>query len=330
MKLARILAAAAVWIGASGFATAQQPDWLPATLKKPLAEITIGFTNLGVGVNGYTAQYQETFDAYAAELGVKTIVLDSGTDPARQGNQVQDLIAQKVDVMIIWPVNGQAIVPFDKQAHEAGIPVIATNSNIDPSGKEYLTAFTGPDDFTEAKIAGEMMVEALGGKGNVVMINGLPGYTVSQLRIDGFMEAIKAHPEIKVLDSQPANWSQEKAQTLMENYITRFGDQIDGVYAAESGMGMGAYAAIEAAVADGRLVEGHIKQTDATIYQSVYDAIKAGKYYGSVLQSPEEDARLAIKTAVLVALGETVPETTYMETPAVNAATIDSIARPSF
>jgi len=330
MKVKTTIAAATLLIAASSAAIAQQPDWLPETLKMPLNELTIGFTNLGVGVNGYTAQYQKGFDAYIAELGVNVVTLDSGTDPARQGNQVQDLIAQKVDVMIVWPVNGQAIVPFAKQAKEAGIPVIITNSNIDPSGKEFVVSYTGPDHFSEAQLAGGMMVEALAGKGNVVMINGLPGYTVSQERIDGFMDAIKTHPEITVLDSQPANWSQEKAQTLMENYITRFGNQIDGVYCAESGMCMGAYAAIQAAVADGRIEDGHIKQTDATMYQSSYDLIKEGKYYGSVLQSPDEDARLAIKTAVLVAQGVEVPDMIYMETPVVNAATIGSIERPNF
>jgi ribose transport system substrate-binding protein len=330
MKKKLITIAAAAWMSASSLALAEQPDWLPKDLKIPLADLTIGFTNLGVGVNGYTAQYQKTFDAFIAELGVKVVNLDSGTDPARQGNQVQDLIAQKVDVMIIWPVSGEAIVPFAKQAKEAGIPVIITNSNIDPSGKEFVVAYTGPDHIMESNLAGGMMVEALGGKGNVVMINGLPGYTVSEQRIEGFMNAIKDHPEIKVLDSQPANWSQEKAQTLMENYITRFGDQIDGVYCAESGMCMGAYAAIQAAVAEGRLADGDIKQTDATMYQSSYDLIKQGKYYGSVYQSPDEDAKLAIKTAILVAQGVKVPDMVWLETPVVTAKNIDSIARPSF
>ena len=55
------------------------------------------------------------------------------------------------------------------------------------------------------------MVDGLGGKGNVVILTGLPGYSVTKYRVDGFMDVIKNHPDIKVLDTQPANWSQEKA-----------------------------------------------------------------------------------------------------------------------
>lgn len=329
MKVRLGLVAALLASTLAGTAIAEQPEWLTGDLGKPLGDVVIGFTNLGVGVNAYTAEYQRVFDAYAAELGIKTVVLDSGTDPAKQGSQVQDLITQKVDGIIIWPVNAAAVVPFVKQAHDAGFPIVVTNSDIDPSGREYYNAFTGPNHFSEAQIAGKMMVEALGGKGNVVLINGLPGYDVSQLRIDGFMDAIKG-TEIKVLDSQPGNWSQEKGQSVMENYITRFGADINGVYSADCGMGMGAYAAIDAAVADGRLEEGQIKQTDPTIYQSCYDGIKAGTYYGSVLQSPGEDAKLAIRTMIQILAGQSVEKNVYMETPPITAANIDSFERPGY
>jgi ribose transport system substrate-binding protein len=314
---------------AMNVATAAQPEWLTGKLKKPIEETVIGFTNLGVGVNAYTAEYQRVFDLYAKELGVKMIVLDSGTDPAKQGSQVQDLMTQKVDGLIIWPVNASAIVPFVKKAHEENFPIVITNSDVDPSGREFYNTFTGPDHFTQAQIAGKMMVDALGGKGDVVLINGLPGYDVSKLRVDGFMDAIKG-TEIKVLDSQPGDWSQEKGQTVMENYITRFGAEIDGVYSADCGMGMGAYAAIEAGIADGRLKEGQIKQTDPTVYQPCYDGIKAGTYYGSVIQSPGEDAKLAIRTMLQILAGQSVAKNVYMETPAITAANVGTFERPNY
>ena len=324
----KIISTLAMVAALTASAFAAEPDWA-ATGKKPLSEVTVGFANLGAGVNSYAARYLEVFNERAKELGIKTVVLDSQADASKQAGQISDLVSQGVDSIIIWPVNGKGIVPFAKRAHEAGIPVVVTNSNIDPSGKDYIAAYTGPDDFTEAKLAGEMMVKALGGKGNVVMLNGIPGYTVTQLRIDGFMEGIKGS-DIKILDSQPAHFSQEKAQTLMENYITRFGKDIDGVFSVDSGVGAGVLSAVEAAEGDGRLDAGHVKMVDATIFGPIYDAIQQGKYYGSVVQSPEDDATLALDTATKAAMGIEVPREVYLPMPIVTSETIKDIAKPSF
>jgi ribose transport system substrate-binding protein len=325
----QILAAAALMIGLVSVAHAADPDWLKSP-KKPLSEVTVGFANLGPGVNAYSATYTKVFNQYAKELGIKTVVLDSQADAAKQASQITDLIAQQVDSMVVWPVNGKGVVPFVKRAYQAGIPVIITNSNIDPSGAKYITAYTGPDDYHEANLAGKMMVEALHGQGNVVMLNGIPGYTVTQLRINGFTDAVKDHPGIKIIDSQPAYFSQEKAQSLMENYITHYGNKIDGVFSVDSGVGAGALSAVQAAEAEGKLKKGHVQMVDATIFGGVYDAIKAGSYYGSVVQSPEDDAKTALRTAVMAAEGMSVPKKVFLPMPIVTSATIGTVARPSF
>jgi ribose transport system substrate-binding protein len=329
MAFKQILAGMAVALGVATAAHAADPDWLKSP-KKPLSDVTVGFANLGPGVNAYAATYLKVFNDYAKELGIKTVVLDSQADAAKQASQINDLIAQQVDSMVVWPVNGKGIVPFVKKAYDAHIPVVITNSNIDSSGEQYIAAYTGPDDYHEAFLAGQMMVEALKGKGNIVMLNGIPGYTVTQLRIDGFKEAIKDHPDVKILDSQPAYFSQEKAQTLMENYITRFGKKIDGVFSVDSGVGAGALSAVQAAVADGKLDAKHVQMVDATIFGGIYDAIKSGDYYGSVVQSPEDDAKVALKTAVMVAEGMEVPRKVFLPMPIVTGQTIGGIPHPSF
>jgi ribose transport system substrate-binding protein len=312
-------------------ANAAETTWMPASPKKPLSDITIGFTDVGAGGNAYSATYIDTFIKYAKELGVNAVVLDSQGDPAKQADQIRDLIAQQVNVMVVWPVNGKAVVPAVRQAHDAGIPVVITNSKIDDSGTKYTVTFSGPNDYAEAKMAGELMVKALSGKGNVVIIGGNPGYTVSEMRESGFRDALAKAPEMKVLDSQPASsWSREKSQAIMEDFITRFGKQIDGVYTMESSMGMGAQAAIRAAEKDGKIVPGHIKQTDCTLFGIGWDAIKAGDYFGSVLQSPEEDAKAALKAAILTAEGEKLPNEVYFDGVPVTKDNVDQIKKPSF
>ena len=227
-------------------------------------------------------------------------------------------------------MNGKAIVPALRKAKDAGIPVVITNSQADASADPYYNTFSGPDNIAQAKTAGEMMVEALGGKGNIVVINGLPGYSVAQEREKGFMDVIKMHPDIKVLDIQPADWSREKAQSVMEAYLVKYGDQIDGVYSADSDMGVGALAAVKAAVAEGKIKEGKIKFTDCTLFAAAYDEIKAGRYYGSVLQSPVVDAKAAVQAAVQIVEGQELPKNVFFKSPAVTVKTVGEFERPTF
>lgn len=324
--IAGIVCSASLCAHAAGTST----DWLPNPLPKPLNTITVGFSYVGSGLNGYVATYLEAFKKYSNELGIKTVILDAQVDPAKQADQINDLLAQHVDVAIVWPVNAVAIVPSLRKAKAASIPVVVTNSNAAPAGAPYYDTFSGPDSYAEAVEAAKLMVAGLNGKGNVVMIDGTPGYTPSQQREQGFLDVVAKYPGIKVLDKQPANWSAEKAQSVMENYIVRFGSKIDGVYSADAGMGMGALNAIRAAVSDHKIAAHHIIATDCSITGAGYDAIKAGDYYGSVMQLPEDDARAAIRSAVLIAEGKKLPKTVYFDTPPVTKADIDKYSRPGF
>jgi ribose transport system substrate-binding protein len=78
---------------------------------------------------------------------------------ARQIAQIQDLIQQDVDAMIIWPTNGQAVIPAVREAYQAEIPVIITNSNIAEDGFDFITSFSGPDNVTQGARSAEIMCE---------------------------------------------------------------------------------------------------------------------------------------------------------------------------
>jgi ribose transport system substrate-binding protein len=327
LLLASLLAASGC--GDAPQAPTRPPAWLHPPVAKPLASVRIGFSSIGAGVNAYTAAYTRALTDYARHLGIKLIVLDAQADPVRQADQVLDLMAQQVDVLVIWPVNAKAVVSPIRQVYRAHIPVVITNSQVHPSGEPYIVSFSGPDDYAQAQLAAKLMVDALGGRGNVVMIDGTPGYTASELRMRGFLDYVKLHPGIHVLDQQPANWSREKAQSLMENYITRFGNTIDAVYSADSGSGIGAYAAARAALAEGKIARIPVF-TDPTFTAAAYDAVASGGYYGSVMQSPISDARQALTTAVLVAEHRPVPRTRFLRTPVVTRSTLAALGRPEF
>jgi len=305
---------------------AQQPDWLQAPLSKPLSEVRIGITVLHPSSNAYQAQYAATAEEYAKELGIQATIVDPQGDPSRQFSQIQNLVAQRMDALIVWPTSAVAVIPAIRQAWMAKIPVVISNSQIEEDARRFTVAWTGPDDCGQAQKAAELLGEALGGKGNIVMIMGTPGYSVAMTRDACFMETIKAWPDIVLLEKQPANWNRERAQAVMENFLTKYGKTIHGVYAHDDGMGLGALNAIRAA----GYQAGDIKMTTANLFGEGYDAIQAGWHSGSVYQSPIEDARLAIQTAVQIALGQTPPREQYIPTPKISPQNLSAFPKPTW
>lgn len=286
----------------------------------------IGITQNNVGVDSYQTTYESAFERAAAEMGnVEVVVLDAGGDVARQIGQVRNLIQQQMDAIIIWPTNGQAVIPAIRQAHGAGIPVVVTNSKIAEAGLEFIAAFSGPDNVRQGISSAEMMCDALGGEGQIVQISGQPGYTTAMERATGFEERLaEACPNVELMETQPGNWNRERAQRVMEDFLTKY-DRIDGVYAGDDNMGVGA---LNAAKGAGRADE--IMFIGATNFAVGYDAIERGEYYGSIYQSPVDDAEAALQTALAVLAGEEVPKMNFFDTPKITAENLEEFDRPVF
>ena len=286
----------------------------------------IGITQNNVGVDSYQTTYESAFEKAAAEMdNVEVVVLDAGGDVARQIGQVRNLIQQQMDAIIIWPTNGQAVIPAIRQAYGADIPVIVTNSKIAEAGLEFISAFSGPDNVEQGILSAEMMCDALEGEGQIVQISGQPGYTTAMERASGFEERLaEACPDVELMETQPGNWNRERAQRVMEDFLTKY-DRIDGVYAGDDNMGVGALNAAKGADrADDIIFIG------ATNFAVGYDAIERGEYYGSIYQSPVDDAEAALQTALDVLAGEDVPKMNFFETPKITAENLEEFDRPVF
>jgi ribose transport system substrate-binding protein len=286
----------------------------------------IGITQNNVGVDSYQTTYEKAFIAAAeANADVEAVVLDAGGDVARQIAQMQDLIQQEVDAIIIWPTNGEAVIPAVREAFKAGIPVIVTNSNIAAAGHEFVKSFSGPDNITQGSRSAELMCEALGGQGRVLQISGQPGYTTAIERAKGFEDRLpEVCPDVELVETQPGDWNREKSQTVMEAFLVKY-DDIDGVYAGDDNMGVGA---MNAAIAAGRV--GEIAFVGATNFAVGYEAMARGEYYGSIYQSPVDDAEAALQTALDVLGGKDVPFLNYFDSPKITKANMDQFTKPVF
>lgn len=327
-KMGWCAAVTAVLAVGTGAAVAQDaPEWLGGELKKPLSETRIGITVLYPGSNAYQAKYAETAVNYSKELGIQATVMDPQGDPSTQFNQIQDMASQHPDALVVWPTSQNALIPAIRDASREGIPVITSNSPIGEAGRRYVTAHTGPDDCAQAEQSAEMLGDALDGTGNIVVVEGTPGYSVSILRKNCFLDRLAdKYPDVKILASQTAEWNREKAQTVMETYLTQFGDQIDGVYAFDDGMGLGVISALKGAGKQ----PGEVKVVTCNQFGEGWDEMQTGWMTGSNKQSPIDDAVLAIQTAVKVANGIEVPGLQGIDTPKVTPENVGEFERPTW
>jgi ribose transport system substrate-binding protein len=291
----------------------------------------IGITQNNVGVDSYQTTYEKAFIAAAeANPDVEVVVLDAGGDVARQIAQMEDLIQQEVDAIIIWPTNGEAVIPAVRKANSAGIPVVVTNSNIAEAGFDFVATFSGPDNITQGSRSAEIMCDrfkALGieNEARVVQISGQPGYTTAIERQQAFdVRLPEVCPNVTLVETQPGDWNREKSQQVMEAFLVKY-DDIDGVYAGDDNMGVGA---LNAALAADR-AEG-ITFVGATNFAVGYEAMERGEYWGSIYQSPVDDAEAALQSAIDLINGDELPFLNYFDTPKITQDNMSEFTKPVF
>jgi len=293
-------------------------------------KMTIGITQNNVGVDSYQTTYEKAFiEAADANADIEAVVLDAGGDVARQIAQMEDLIQQKVDAIIIWPTNGKAVIPAVRKAQQAGIPVIVTNSNIAEEGHQFVKSFSGPDNITQGTRSAEIMCDKFKEMGidteaKVLQISGQPGYTTAIERAKGFEDRLpEVCPDVTLVETQPGDWNREKSQKVMEAFLVKY-DDIDGVYSGDDNMGVGALNAAKAAGREGIIFVG------ATNFAVGYEAMERGEYWGSIYQSPVDDAKAALKTAIDVLNGTEVPFLNYFDTPKITQDNMADYTKPVF
>ncbi|WP_326907690.1 ribose ABC transporter substrate-binding protein RbsB [Sedimentibacter sp. MB31-C6] len=235
--------------------------------------------------------------AKAEELGVTIVTLDSQDDSATEMSNVEDLINQGVDLIMINPTDSDAVKSAVEAANNANIPVITLDRGA--NGGEVVSHIAS-DNVAGGKLAGEYIVELLGGNGKVVELEGIPGASAARDRGEGFNAAI-AESNIEVVAKQTANFDRAEGLSVMEN-ILQAQSEIDAVFAHNDEMALGA---IEAIKASGRdiLVVGFDATDDAKA------AVENGEMAATVEQLPKEIGSLGVQTALKILNNEEVEST---------------------
>ncbi|WP_246218486.1 substrate-binding domain-containing protein [Litoribacterium kuwaitense] len=260
--------------------------------------VKLGFQVYGLR-GEYATNLTNAMEAKAEELGVELVVMDGNYDVSTAISQLTNLETQQVDAIIVNPIDEEALNNTVNQIVENGTPVLGVNAFLTA---EKLTTFVGSPDVIAGEEETKQMVEALNGKGNVVMLEGPIGQTGQVGRRKGIDNILAENPDIKLLAEQTANWSRAEALSTMENWIQTYGDDIDGVIAQNDEMAIGAINALNAQGMNDIPVVGVDGVKDAL------QAVKEGTMIATVFQNAQEQGETVIELAIKAAKGEEIDQ----------------------
>ncbi|WP_369246736.1 substrate-binding domain-containing protein [Streptomyces sp. R41] len=249
--------------------------------------------------NPFFVQIKAGAQQEAKKLGVDLTVTDAQNDASQQANQLQNFTSSGLGSIIVNPVDSDAAGPAVRAANKADIPVVGVDRGVN---KADTAALVASDNVAGGELGAKALAEKLGGKGKIVILQGLAGTSASRERGAGFAEGLKAYPGIQVVAQQPADFDRTKGLDVMTNLLQAHPD-IQGVFAENDEMALGAIKALGSKAGKSVSVIGFDGTPDGL------KAVEAGTLYASVAQQPKELGRIAVDNALKAAEGKKVQET---------------------
>ena len=279
-----------------------------AAMKK---QIKIGVTVYDM--SSFITQGQQGINAFAKANDIKILWNSASGDVSTQANQMDQLINQKVDGIIIVPVQANSLQPQLAKAKAAKIPVFAVNTTL--SNAAGLTSSVLPDDVAAGAQEMQQMATHLKGTGNIVILQGPLGSSPELDRTKGIMSVLAKYPNIKVLAKDTANWKRDEAATKVANWLTSFGDKLDAIVSENDDMGLGALQALKEAN----------KTLPIVGIDGIQDGLQAvtdGNFIGTSLQHGRVELAAGLAVAYKAAKGEKVAKKYTYTMPAVTPANV--------
>lgn len=263
-----------------------------------------GGTVIGFSVstlnNPFFVTLTEGAKAAAGEKQVELVVVDAGDDAAKQASDIEDLVSRNVGVLIVNPVDSDAVAPAVQSALSQGVKVISVDRAVNGVDVDCQIA---SDNVAGARMATEYLKELIGEGAKVAELQGVPGASATIDRGEGFHQV--ADTGFDVAASQTANFNRAEGMSVMENILQSDGT-VKGVFAHNDEMALGAAEAVAASGKDIKIVG-----FDAT--DDAQKAVKDGKMAATVAQKPDKMGETAVETALRIMAGETVEKSIPVE-----------------
>ena len=259
---------------------------------------TIAFSLKTVTNDDFQKAIATSIQQAVEKSGNKFLLVTAGdeTGVSIQVNQLEDLIAKKVDAIVLNPMDGKSVVPVLKKAQAAKIPVIVVDSSVEKGNDALYVSYVGTDNFNAGKVAGQRMVKELGGQGSVLIVRGANGSSAGDQRVDGFKAGIEGSG-LKVVGEQPGNWTNSVAMQVTENML-QANKKVDGLFSASDVMLDGTLQAIGDANRTG------IKILSVDGSKKAVDLVEQGAIVGTMAQFPAKMGTIAVENLLAVLDGK--------------------------
>ena len=240
-------------------------------------------------------------EAAAKHQDVQIQFEDAQGDVVRQLNQVEGFLNQKVDAVIVLPVDTAATANITRAAVAAKTPLVYVNRHPDEPTLPEGVVTVASNDIEAGQLQMRYLAQKLGGKGNVAIVMGDLAQNATHARTEGVKQVLKDFPGIKIVEQQSAEWQRSKGMDLTSNWLLA-GTAFNAIVANNDEMAIGAAMALQQA---GK-AKGEIAIVGIDGLPDGLAAIKRGLLAGSVFQDPKAQAAQAVQAAVRMIKGEQV------------------------
>ncbi|MCC6426942.1 MAG: substrate-binding domain-containing protein [Phycisphaerales bacterium] len=307
--------------GSSTSAPSASGDKTPATPTATTAKLKIAVVPKGTTHDFWRSVHAGALKAQN-ELGNVEVTFrgpEREDDRQQQVDLVQNLISAGYSAIVLAPLDDKALVAPVKQAAAVNIPVVIFDSGLQGEAGKDFVSYVATDNYKGGQLAGQKMIELVGGKGRVLMLRYAEGSASTALREQGFIDALKTAPGIELIDPKRyAGATRATAQETSENILTSTSD-FAGIYCPNESSTFGMLLAIR-----GKGLAGKVKFVGFDASQGLLDAMRNNEIDALVVQNPIRMGYLAVMTAANHIKGEKVETNIDTGVALITNATMDS------
>lgn len=250
------------------------------------------------------------------ELGIQLTINDADGDPATQVSQAESMIANGMDAIIVSAADADASAPVVEKCQDAGVPVIAVTNVFNDVVPD---AFVGSDDTQSANLAVTALCDAIGGKGKIGMLRGFAGQSSEVIRSDATKKLLEEkYPEVELVVDDIGNWARDEAMSITENWIQKYGEELNGIFAQNDEMALGACNAIE-----NQGLTGKILVTGIDLIPDSREYLEDGRLTANVFQNGYGQGQQAVEVAVAILQGQPYEKETWIPFELVTKENMD-------
>jgi len=279
-----------------------------------------GSVRVGISVydmSSFITAGKAGIDSYAKANNIEVLWNSANLDVNTQASQVDQFVNAGVNAIIVVPVQADSLAPQVASAKAKNIPFLAVNAGLNSAD---LAGTVLPDDVKAGEQEMQMMADKLGGKGNIVVLQGPLGQSGELERTKGIQNVLAKYPDMKILAKDTGNWKRDEAVNKAKNWLSSFGGQINGIVAENDDMGLGALQATREAG-----VKLPIVGVDGI--EDGLKAVKSGDFIGTNLQDGTVELAAGLAVAAKIAKGEQVNKNPVYLMPKVTTANVDTFMK---